>query len=433
MKEKGIKERLVNEIVEALINEKSLNDFYIKLLTSSGEINEYDITKVMQEKYEENPKVEEKFPTTRSIVTAIAKHVIATNNAKYIYHFATNADFVAIDELSDAIIHTKDYKYVCSFASSIMSGLKVNKFVDILVEYSEAEHIYNFIYNTFKEETNIFDAKDNRQEILNKLVDALLKTNNKYYIADLANSNINGVSLSKIEDAVIKANRALDIYHLADRVKESDKIKLCNAIAKLDDVDMCLHFATDIEGADINVLFDTVVEKGNDYWFDRFVKEVKGLSKDKIVEGIIKRNYFSIINESDLKLSKKHMNQIAEKVITLGVEDIIEFAQNIRNVPINKLITGIIQTGDAKAIYEFATTVKYVPLERLGNALIHIGNPTYIFLYAKAVMGINVEKYADAVIKAGEVYWMYKFANEIKNAPIDKIEKAILAKLIEAQ
>lgn len=430
MKEIGIKERITNEIVNSIIKGEQLKDFYIKLFTSSGEIYVDDIGDELVKKREGNPKLEERFPTRQSIIHELAKHVIATNNSKYIYHFMTNTYSAPKDELSDALIATKDYEKICSLASIMYSGLKVNKFVDILVKHGDTYQIYNFIENSFANESNRFEEGDNKQEILDKLIYALIKKDGRRYIISLANSNIPGVTMSILEDWAIGTS-SLAIYDFARKVKKADKTRLMDALIELGDDCYIFHFANDVEGADINKLFDAIVKNGDDHWFHEFIEEIDGLSKDKIVEGIIERKDFSYIFENKIKLTKNQMDAVVDKVITLGAEAIYNFADELDNMhikmPIKKLTDAIIQTGDAEYIYKFAMDIFDAPLDRVGNALINIGNPTYIFLYAKEeAEGINVEKYANAMIKAGDVYWMYKFAKEVKYAPVDKLEKAIL-------
>ena len=69
--------------------------------------------------------------------------IAETKDGEYIYRFAKNVEGATISKLEDAIIETKDARYIFYFASFV-KGAAISKLEDAIIETKNAEYIYKF-------------------------------------------------------------------------------------------------------------------------------------------------------------------------------------------------------------------------------------------------------------------------------------------------
>lgn len=101
-------------------------------------------------------------------IEKLADAIIATKETKYIYYFACDIKGTLIEKLADAIIATKDAVYIYHFARDI-KGVPIEKLADAIITTNDAEYIYYF-------------ACDVKGAPIEKLAEAIIAIGNVKYV-----------------------------------------------------------------------------------------------------------------------------------------------------------------------------------------------------------------------------------------------------------
>lgn len=239
----------------------------------------------------------------KRILKILEDMIVKSYNAHAIVEFArTNKNVLNTQKLEDAIIKTNDFNMILWFVCFI-PGVDINKFENAVIKTNNPRHIARFA---------MWIPGANIENLEN----ALVKTNDYDLISWFA-AYINGANVKKLEDVIIKSNNINYIFDFAKNVyganskrlekafvktieKNIKKLKTqtnsMNSIPSNKEMAITIYtFARDVRTADINLLEQTIVKTGDEYYINCFKSDEeilykKSLLKDK--KASKKRNRF---------------------------------------------------------------------------------------------------------------------------------------------
>jgi len=239
-------------------------------------------------------------------------------------------------------------------------------------------------------------------------------------------------------NCVYKYRAVREVHNIKRILKDIKNIKTDELIYKIltkninsDDI---ITLAVEIENAPIDALTNRILE------FDyhailQFAKKVKGVSLDRIVD-VLKKAEDSKFLLRIAQLPNAPIEKICEIAITKKDPFMICcLADMKKNVPIHKLVEGIIDTENPSYIYKFAkliTGLTEAEISSLTSAVCRAKESFYIYKFARDVENAPIEILTEGIIATAEsnpdkaVLKIVDFANEIKNAPVNKLADAII-------
>lgn len=165
--------------------------------------------------------------------------VIASDDSRVIISFSRikGAD---LRKIKHALWNSRNLGFCREFCihHRDVPGLITTDDIKLLEEWVIQSEDASIIYNVIR---TLIDGIDN-----DRLIDALIRTKNAYYITDLADKQ-DGVNIEKLQEAIINNGSADDIF----------------------------KFARDVKGADIRALFKAIKRTGDKQYIRRFRKNIK--------------------------------------------------------------------------------------------------------------------------------------------------------------
>lgn len=343
----------------------------------------------------------------------ILKHIYLTEGK--VVNNLIEANILTVDYVVESAVKNGNKEIIYYTAKYVKNIGKQNaiKLADALLEENNSIYkIYQLIYDF---------AKDIKYAPIQKLEDYLIRIINENKndagtrsdileeICKFAN-NINKANIEKLEDAIIKLGYAEDIYTFAKVVKKASIIKLTDTIIRTGDAVWIYRFASDIKGVNIEKLANAIIKTKSSRYIYYFARDIKNAPIHVLEDGILQTI------SSDTKDTDKSNNIIR----------ICDFANNIENANIDKIIDGVIKSNDINSIITFAKNAKNVNIEKLEDAVIQMGSALDIYTFARNVKGIRTNLLADTLIEKGNNHVIWLFARDIKSAPVDKLADFII-------
>jgi len=167
-----------------------------------------------------------------------------------------------------------------------------------------------------------------------------------------------------------------------------------------------------------------------------YLIETEVLSKNFIIKKGIETKDANILYNIALyinDLTMQDIDKITDYIIKIGDLDVLyEFAGNIANAPLDKIVDKIIEMEESKYIFRLAICIKDKTeyIQKLTNAIINLKEPEYIYLYTRDLFSnlgpTEVDRLEDAIIKTEDLFYIYEFANNFKLPSIKKLVLAII-------
>lgn len=384
---------------------QALNDFkLLKILLAKGIIQYEDVIDKLNE--------EQIWLVARDVegapIEKLAKKIIATGNAKYIYYFARDVKELSLGlkkELAEALIKTEDLDTMCKFVKDV-EGAPINKLAKVIIASKNALYILKFA----KRIDALPIKKKEQLELIEKLINAMVATNNAQFMYYFA-LNVKNAPIEKLTDAIVAIK---DAYFICEFVKY-----ILNA--KYDDFDIYKSYYFML----LKKLAKGVVATGNAEYIYYFARDWKCYP------------YHVPYPPEIVLLGNKEealMKELAEGIIATGNAKYIFYFYRDASAfaPKKELIEGVIATGDAEYIYEIS---RYLSLnfsfcnqdilvdyiwEKLTKGIIATGNAYYIYLFARDVKRAPKGELAKAIIATGDVKYIYSFVRDVPG--IDVVE-----------
>ena len=142
-----------------------------------------------------------------------------------------------------------------------------------------------------------------------------------YYIYKFA-KDVENAPIDKLTNAILKTNRAEYIYRYAVDVKNisSENIdKLADAIIKLNDPSYILGFAIDVKNAPIDKLADAIIATNNAMYIYRFAFEVENAPIEKLK---------AAMEKTDEEIYKNAINKLYYSGSQKTFDNLINMAHN---------------------------------------------------------------------------------------------------------
>lgn len=160
------------------------------------------------------------------------------------------------------------------------------------------------------------------------------------------------------------------------------------------------------------------------------------LSKNFIIKKAVESKDANVLYNIALYingLTMQDIDKITEYIIKTGNFSVLyEFAGNIPNAPLDKIVDKIIEMEESKYIFRLAICIKDKTeyIQRLTNAIINLKEPEYIYLYTRDLFQnlgpTEVDRLEDAIIKTEDLWYIYEFAKNIKRVSTKKLILAII-------
>ena len=114
------------------------------------------------------------------------------------------------------------------------------------------------------------------------------------------------------------------------------------------------------------------------------------------------------------------MNSNIEKLMKQNFDG---FKKSVELGIINKDIAcdAVIESKNMENIYNWAKDIKDANIEKLEDAIIQGGEAKWIYLFAKNIKGANIKKLEDAIIQIENAEYVYIFTRDIKEANVEKL------------
>ncbi|MBE6154022.1 MAG: hypothetical protein E7163_00385 [Firmicutes bacterium] len=244
---------------------------------------------------------------------------------------------VPIHDFVEGIIETGNPEFICKFAK-IIKGISNQDIISLAHAVCRTKSI-TYIYKFAR------DVENAPIEILTDGILSLIEADpdvNILKIADFAN-NVKNASVNKLADAIIKTNSGYAIFEFARSVKNAPINKLASGVIASKNPQYIYRFAKDIPNAPIERLMNAIIRVNDALFIYRFAKDIKGANIEKLSKAIIN-------------------TKVANKIY--------EFAYDVNNAPINDLANALIETGEINWINTFIFHVKNAPVETLVNKVI---------------------------------------------------------------
>ena len=289
--------------------------------------------------------------------------------------------------------------------------------------------LFFILYSILNDAETIFYCAFIKDAPIDKLADAILKTENEEYIF-LFLTTVPNVTTDILIDFILNSRNSDYIYNVAKKVPNAPIDKLADAIIK----------ANTLKGAPIEKLLNATLEINHIgirtdevYRFALNLQENGQIFFDKLVTAIIESGNAEYIYKFAKDIKNAPIDILADAIIKTGnAEYIYKFASDIYNAPVKKLVDAVIKTGSANNIYLFARFVENAPIVKLVDAICETRDTYYILEFARWVQNLSktsINKLANAIIKCNDSESIYVFAKQIKNAPINKLCNALCRKL----
>lgn len=228
-----------------------------------------------------------------------------------------------VEELADALIKSKNIKYIYDFAVNVKSA-PIDKLSDIIIELGTAENIYNF-------------AKEVGNVPIDKLVDAIIAKGNSEFIYKLI--NINNVSLSILVDALIALKDGWYLCQIANTTNDENiKNKILNAILyEFKNGKDVYNYAKIVNDAPIDRLADSIITIGNPEYIYKFASDIGGASVNKLADAIIHINNAEYIYFFARGVVGAPIDKLADALITTKEVTYMDLFMHIEGAPVEKL------------------------------------------------------------------------------------------------
>lgn len=188
---------------------------------------------------------------------------------------------------------------------------------------------------------------------------------------------------------------------------------------KNNDMTYIYRFVKNVPGISFDKLVDTAIVLGNEKLICHLIAIAKGNKREELISALIK---LSIVNENEDKEVSPEM--IYKYMISLQNKG--ELIGNKLDILLNMLIKYSIKNKDGNYVYKIAKEVKEISIDKLEDCAILIGDPKVLYDFTMFIKRSNKEKLIDALIKIKSAMYIYYLALFMDNPPIQKLEEGII-------
>ena len=256
----------------------------------------------------------EEFPQLSSQqLNELEQVVLASNNIDEIYKYIINTkELINIEKFEDIIIQAANNKRIIKFASIII-GANIEKLEDAVIASKDKQAILDFYRlvkgsNYEKIKRVLLNSENNAGAIyeffiininqghimeddeIKEIDEAISASNNARICLEWAQTNIDGINISKLEDIVIKGNNENYIYAFASSVNGANIEKLEDAFITFinyGNIYRVREFAKNVKAINIEKLEDVIIKFGSAYDIYIFANEVEGANLHKLRKALM--------------------------------------------------------------------------------------------------------------------------------------------------
>lgn len=254
-------------------------------------------------------KFVQEFPQlSRDQLNKLEQVVIASNSIDEIYKYIIKVKkLINIEKFEDLIIASGDNKRITEFANSVI-GANIEKLEDAVIASKDKQTILNFYglvkgSNYEKTKKALLNSENNadamykffilskkqghimQEDEIKEIDDIIIASNNDRICLLWAQTNTEGINISKLEDIVINGKAICYIHDFASSVNGANIEKLEDAFITCinsNNIYMIEEFAKTVKGVNIEKLEDVLIKFGDAYYIYYFAKRIEGANLYKL-------------------------------------------------------------------------------------------------------------------------------------------------------
>lgn len=289
-----------------------------------------------------------------------------------------------VDRLADYAISAKSKINMLILAR--VPNAPVEKLVDAIISTRDPKFIYLF-------------AKDVPNAPIRKLTDAIIETGNEKIMMEFAKEVKDAPTLEILGS---KTKSAKYFYELAINNPESIGY-LEDEIISTGDLEYIYRFAKDIKGASVDKLVGAIIDSGESEYMYKCAKDVNGAPMDVLVEGVINSCNDYFMTQFALNIPNVPVDKLADVVIKLDDSEQIARLAAAPFAPMEQIVDAIVKTENSYVINGF-TYAYPQEVERVADSLIEMGSFELLLNYVKSFVldNLPLDKLVDALTAYGD-------------------------------
>ena len=261
----------------------------------------------------------------------VIETLIKNGDPSDIYYYTEYLYIYPEDRLVEAIIATKDAKYIYLFAKDLILDARVIKLAYGVIATKDAEYIYKF-------------AKDVSKAPIDTLEDAIIVSNNSEYIYKFARA-VKKAPINELANAIITTKNAEYIYKFAKDVASAPIDRLTDAIIETKDAEYIYQFARKVPNAPLGKLIKALKDLQRYDYLLQYIDIANIEITEIIVDIIITTNNFALLKKLKRSLEIRIKDLKSKDYLTDKDKNLIQAIEPINN-KIDAAVTNIISTTD---------------------------------------------------------------------------------------